>query len=120
MSNAGAALVWLLSGVLLANWPFLTERFFFFFHRLNKSFASRLVELGVGYALLLLLGFALEASVSRVQEQTWNFYAITLCIFVLMAYPGFVWRYLRRGRLGRGTTPVNESVRDFMARGDKQ
>ena len=119
MSNVSAALLWLLSGVLLANWPFLTERFFFAFHRLNKSFAARIAELVVGYALLLLLGFALEASVSRVQEQTWNFYAITLCIFLLMAYPGFIWRYLRRGRPGRGVGPISESERASTARDNK-
>ncbi|MFZ9812483.1 MAG: DUF2818 family protein [Burkholderiaceae bacterium] len=38
----------------------------------------------------------LEASVGRVQSQTWNFYAITALLFVLMAYPGYVWRFLRR------------------------
>lgn len=101
MSADGASIVWLLSGLLLANWPFLSERLFLLFNRELKSFALRLIELLVGYCLLLALGFGLESSIGRVQTQTWNFYAITFCVFLLMAYPGFVWRYLRRGRVGR-------------------
>ena len=50
----------------------------------------------MGYALTLALGFLLEGAVGRIQEQTWNFYAITLLMFLVLAYPGFVWRYLRR------------------------
>jgi len=50
----------------------------------------------VGYALVLLIGFGLEANMGAVQSQTWNFYAIAALLFLVMAYPGYVWRYLRR------------------------
>lgn len=96
MNVAAAALVWLLAGVLLANWPFLTERRFFFFGTGGKPFWFRLLELSASYAVLLGFGWLLEASVGRVQDQTWNFYAITALLFLLMAYPGYVWRFLRR------------------------
>lgn len=105
MNVTAAALVWLVSGFVLANWPFLTEKKFALFGQGLKTMGFRLVELSVGFALLLLIGFGLEASIGRLQTQTWNFYAISLCIFLLMAYPGFVWRYLRRGRVGR--TPAS-------------
>jgi hypothetical protein len=45
---------------------------------------------------MLLIGFALEGAVGRVHTQTWNFYAITFLLFLVLAYPAFVWRHLRR------------------------
>lgn len=96
MNVAAAALLWLVIGFVLANLPFLTERRFLLIARGEKSFVFRLLELLVGYALTLALGFLLEGTVGRIQEQTWNFYAITLLMFLVLAYPGFVWRYLRR------------------------
>lgn len=103
MNITAAAVVWLVSGFVLANWPFFTEKKFFLFGLGFKTMGFRIVELSVGFALLLAIGFGLEASIGRLQTQTWNFYAISLCVFLLMAYPGFVWRYLRRGRVGRTT-----------------
>lgn len=108
MNITAAAVVWLVSGFVLANWPFLTEKKFFLFGQGLKTMGFRIVELSVGFALLLVIGFGLEASIGRLQTQTWNFYAISLCIFLLMAYPGFVWRYLRRGRVGRGGVSSTE------------
>ncbi|MFZ9733820.1 MAG: DUF2818 family protein [Burkholderiaceae bacterium] len=96
MNVTAAALLWLLVGFVLANWPFLTEKRFFVFGKTPKAFWFRIVEMLVSYGLLLGFGWILEASVGRVQSQTWNFYAITALLFVLMAYPGYVWRFLRR------------------------
>jgi hypothetical protein len=31
-------------------------------------------------------------------SQTWEFYAISGCMFVVLAFPGFVLRYLRKRR----------------------
>lgn len=106
MNVTAAALVWLVSGFVLANWPFFTEKKFFLFGAGLKTMGFRLLELSVGFGLLLAIGFGLESSIGRLQTQTWNFYAISFCIFLLMAYPGFVWRYLRRGRVGR-TPPAS-------------
>lgn len=97
MNVTGAAVVWLVVGFVLATWPFLTERRFLVIRREGeKPFSTRLVELLIGYALMLLAGLGLENSISAIQSQTWNFYAITGLLYVLLAYPGFVWRYLRK------------------------
>lgn len=97
MNVTGAAVVWLLVGFVLATWPFLTERRFLVFSRPGeKGFGVRVLELLLGYALMLLAGFGLENSMSAIQSQTWNFYAMTALLYVLLAYPGFVWRYLRK------------------------
>ncbi len=98
MSVWGSAVVWLVVGFVLANWPFLTEKQFLVRSPVGgqKSFGFRLLELILGYALVLLVGFGLETHMGAVQSQTWNFYAIAALLFLVMAYPGFVWRYLRR------------------------
>jgi len=40
----------------------------------------------------------LESRIGNVFPQTWEFYAITACMFVVLAFPGFVLRYLRKRR----------------------
>lgn len=70
----------------------------------HKSVLERLLELAVFYALVGVLGFALESNLGNRFVQRWEFYAITLCLFLVLGYPGFVWRYLmkhRRGPAGR-------------------
>ena len=49
-------------------------------------------------AATLVLGFALEARIGQRQAQGWEFYAALGCLFLTFAFPGFVWRYLRRRR----------------------
>ena len=54
-------------------------------------------ELLVYAALVAVLGRALEAHVGQAAPQRWEFYAVWGCVFLTLAFPGFVWRYLRRG-----------------------
>jgi hypothetical protein len=93
--------VWLvlLIAVVAANLPFVNERLFF----IGPVFAPkvigwRLLELVVMWGVTLGLGFALEARAGQIQPQGWEFYAALGFTFVTFAFPGFVWRYLRRGR----------------------
>ena len=37
---------------------------------------------------------AMENSLSQNAPQGWEFYAVTLTLFVTLAFPGFVYRYL--------------------------
>jgi hypothetical protein len=59
-----------------------------------KPFISRLIETLALYLLVGTLGFALETQLGNPFAQNWEFYAITLCLYVVMAFPGFVYRYL--------------------------
>ena len=59
-----------------------------------KSFFDRLLEVLVGYALVGTLGFALELNQGNAFRQGWEFYAVTLALFLVLGYPGFVWRYM--------------------------
>jgi hypothetical protein len=67
-------------------------------HMVGKSFFARLLEVLVLYAMVGVLAFAFETSIGNPFAQTWEFYAITLSLFLVMAYPGFVYRYLMRRR----------------------
>ncbi|OWT56707.1 hypothetical protein CEY11_17520 [Candidimonas nitroreducens] len=69
----------------------------------HKSFFVRLLEVLVFYGLVGALGFAFEANIGNVFHQTWEFYAVTLSLFLVLGYPGFVYRYLLRRRKGRGS-----------------
>jgi len=65
-----------------------------------KPFFHRLLEWLALYALVGALGFAFEANQGSVFAQRWEFYAVTFSLFLVMAYPGFVARYLFKRRKG--------------------
>ncbi|MFT3720345.1 DUF2818 family protein [Pseudorhodoferax sp.] len=101
------AAVWLviLAAVAAANLPFLSQRLFLVV-RLSggKSLALRLLELLVYYFLVGALGLLLERNAGRIAPQGWEFYAVTGALFLTLAFPGFVWRYLfKHRRRGHGT-----------------
>ena len=99
---------WLVIAVALAlaNLPFCNEYVFGFIPLKSrpgggprtKHPAWRLLELIVLYFIVGLLAWALEARIGNGFTQTWEFYAITGCMFIVLAFPGFVMRYLRKRR----------------------
>lgn len=92
--------VWLtiVLAAVAANLPFLSERLLLVGpHRAPKAFGWRLLEwllLGAG---ALGVGVALETHLGQRSPQGWEFYAAWVCLLATLAFPGFVWRYLRRG-----------------------
>lgn len=93
--------VWLLLalGVVAANLPFFNERLLLVGARRSpKGLGWRLLELALLAALTLALGIVIETRLGQRHAQGWEFYAAALCLFVTCAFPGFVWRYLRRQR----------------------
>jgi hypothetical protein len=64
----------------------------------RKHFVVRLLELVVLYFVVGAVATMLEARSGTVAPQTWEFYAITACLFAVLAFPGFVVRYLRKQR----------------------
>ncbi|KQP22507.1 DUF2818 family protein [Pseudorhodoferax sp. Leaf267] len=98
---APTAAVWLviLAAVVAANLPFLTQRLVLFIRlAAPKSLGLRLLELVLYYFLVGGLGLLLERNLGRIAPQGWEFYAITAALFVTLAFPGFVWRYLVKHR----------------------
>ncbi len=95
--------VWLLIVIALAaaNLPFINERLFALIPlgsgvQQDKSFLLRVIELVVSYGLVGLLGYLFESTLGNPFKQRWEFYAITFSLFVVLAFPGFVIRYLMR------------------------
>jgi Protein of unknown function (DUF2818) len=90
--------IWFLLGVALvaANLPFVVERIAFFKPDPGgfAGFLWRFLELIVLYFAVGGLALALEARQGQIYPQGWEFYAITAFLFVVFAYPGFVYRYL--------------------------
>lgn len=100
-SLASTAAVWLvlILALVAANLPFMNERLFIVGPvRAPKILGWRLLELIVLCGITLGIGFALEARIGQIQPQGWEFYAAVGCLFLTFSFPGFVWRYLRRGR----------------------
>jgi hypothetical protein len=91
--------VWLVitAALVAANLPFVNERLFLLGPRRQpKALGWRVLELLLLAALALGVGVALEARIGQRHAQGWEFYAAALCLFLTFAFPGFVWRYLRR------------------------
>lgn len=80
----------------LANLPFFSERLFFLFRvSREKTVLLRVLELIVYYFLAGAVLGAREVSENGSRySQNWEFFAITLCLFAVFAYPGFVYRHL--------------------------
>lgn len=102
MSQAVAIWLVIVVAAVAANLPFLTERLFL----LGASMASaskfgkplywRLLELVLLYFLVGALALLLEKRAGQITPQGWEFYAITATLFLTLAFPGFVYRYLMR------------------------
>ncbi|NVD98782.1 MULTISPECIES: DUF2818 family protein [unclassified Massilia] len=90
-----------------ANLPFFNDKVFALIplksggagqehHR--KALFIRLLEMVVLYFVVGLIAMAIEARIGTRFPQQWEFYAITACLFIVLAFPGFVVRYLRKRR----------------------
>jgi Na+(H+)/acetate symporter ActP len=98
MSAAGWFIV--LLALVGANLPFVNQRIFAVapIKAAKKSAWIRLAELIVLYFVVGALGFMLEARAGNRFEQGWQFYAVTFCLFLVLAFPGFAYQYLVKRR----------------------
>lgn len=98
MDGSLATAILMVLAVAGANWPFLTQRWGLLGPRRGpKPLALELLELLVVAGLLVVVGRLLEGRIGQVHAQGWAFYAVVLCLMLTLAFPGFVWRHLRRG-----------------------
>ena len=102
MNTSTAAWLIIFLMALAANFPFFTESLFGIFRlkSADKPFALRLIELLVLYLLLIVVAHLLETMAGNAFPQGWRFYTVTLCLMLVLAFPGFVWRHLRRRSVG--------------------
>lgn len=97
--------VWLLIGVaaVTANLPWLTSRFLLvFLAKGDKPGWMRLLEWFLYYLITGALALGLERKVTGgLYGQDWEFYAVTLVLFLVLALPGFIYHYELKRRLHR-------------------
>ncbi len=97
MSQSFQIGVLLLLALLAANLPFASQRLLIVGPvRQAKSLAWRLFELVLLYFVVGGVGLMLEQHAGQIAPQGWEFYAITATMFLTLAFPGFVYRYLRQ------------------------
>ena len=94
------ASVWLVivAAFIAANLPFLNHRWLVFGPEAagRKPLIGRLAELVLLYFLVGGLALLLERRAGQIAPQGWEFYAVTGTLFLTLAFPGFVYRYLLR------------------------
>jgi len=90
----------LLATLLAANLPFMNERVFGLIPLplRAKPLAARVGELVVLYLLAIGLGLLFERRAGQIAPQGWEFYGVTGALFIVLAFPGFTWRYLLKHR----------------------
>lgn len=99
MDQSASIWVILIVAAVAANLPFLSERVLFIGPpRHPKGLGWRLLEWLLLFGLVLALGMGLEARLGQRHPQSWEFYVVAACLFATLAFPGFVWRFLRRHR----------------------
>lgn len=101
MSQSASVWLVLLLALVAANLPFLNERLLAVLPvgtGGRKSLAIRLAELVLLYFIVGGIGLLFERRVGQIAPQGWEFYAITGALFIVLAFPGFTWRYLLKHR----------------------
>ena len=87
----------ILLALLGANLPFLSKKLFLMFSvRQPKSISWQLLEIVCNYLVVGVFAYLFEKQTSNVFEQGWEFYVITFCLFLILAFPGFVYCHLRK------------------------
>lgn len=103
MSQTASIWLVILAALVAANLPFFSQRLLLLGPRASaqrsKSLGLRLLELLLLYLLVGGLALLLERRAGQISPQGWEFYAVTAALFLTLAFPGFVYRYLvhRRG-----------------------
>jgi len=99
-TSAYAGLVIVLA-LICANMPFINDRLLSVIRMPSwdtKPLWMRLVELLIWYFLVGGIGMAIEQYQGQIYPQNWEFYAVTVSMFLTFAFPGFVFRYLVKRR----------------------
>jgi len=85
-------IIFIIFTLAAANLPWVTDRQLMLFLKPNKTLLARWFEWFVLYLLCGITAFIFEQNVMGHQTvQAWEFYVVTLCLFVVFALPGFVY-----------------------------
>ena len=88
--------IFLLAAFIAANLPWVSERVFGLISTKSGTKSAWLcfLEWFILYILVGFIALGLEKQAnSEIYSQDWEFYAVTVCLFLVFALPGFVYRY---------------------------
>ncbi len=89
----------LVFAVIMANLPFVSRKLFFFVpvkwqRNQFKHLGWCLLEWSFSFVVTAGIAYILESKQGQIFVQHWQFYATNLCLFLVFAYPGFIYRFL--------------------------
>lgn len=87
----------LLLAFVAANLPWLSNKLFYMVGLKSniKNLAWCLLELIVLYLIVGTIGFYAEhATLGEASAQGWEFYTVTFSLFLVFAFPGFIYKVL--------------------------
>ncbi|MBV1951250.1 MAG: DUF2818 family protein [Cycloclasticus sp.] len=100
MTNQTLIILSLITAFLLANLPWISDKFLGMLKMTHKPAWKRWGEWLLSYFLSLSMGFMLEYKLmGTVSSQQWEFYTVTFCLYVIFALPGFIYCYNLKGDL---------------------
>lgn len=87
---------------LVANLPWFSDKLFYVINlkskhdgNVNKRLWWCFLELAVLYLLVgLVVRYAEYATHGQIAPQAWEFYSTTICLFLVFAFPGFVYKVM--------------------------
>lgn len=94
-----ANIILLLLVLLAANLPWFSQKLFYFIPlpKNNKHFGWCLLELSVLYIIMgFIARYTEQQTFGQIAPQTWEFYWTTGPLFLVFAFPGFIYKYLWR------------------------
>lgn len=83
---------------IFANLPFMTQRGLGWIRLAKKTIWHHLAELLLGWWIVAGLAYLLESRAGTVHHQNWQFYVVVVCLYLVAAFPAFVWRYFWHSR----------------------
>lgn len=104
MTEQTAVGVLLLLSFIAANLPWLSDRLFFILRPAtgNKRTVYRLLEWLFMYITAGGIALGLEHKLTgNTHAQEWEFYAVTGCLFIIFALPGFIYHVELKSQLAR-------------------
>lgn len=102
MSTGVAVWILVILAFVAANLPWFSDRLFAVKPMASKGVAIRLLEWLVLYFVVGGIAMGLETKLNGVRhDQGWEFYVVTLCLFLVFALPGFIYHVDLRHHLRR-------------------
>ena len=88
----------ILVALVAANLAFISPRLMLVKKLPKKHLGWCLLEMAILYCVVGAFAYYLENMIGNVFPKRWEFFAISICLFLVGAFPGFTWRFLLKHR----------------------